>query len=48
MTLSALFLMGSCAILALGIFNSFLAQTPPMRVAVDTPMLAFARLQYLF
>ena len=48
MTLTALFLMGSCAILALGIFNSFLAQTLPMRVAVDTPMLAFARLQYLF
>jgi cytochrome c oxidase subunit I+III len=48
MTLTALFLMGSCAILLLGMFNSFLAQTLPMRVPVDTPMLAFARLQYLF
>lgn len=48
MSVSALFLMGSCAILLLGIFNSFLAQTLPMRVPVDTPMLAFARLQYLF
>jgi cytochrome c oxidase subunit I+III len=48
MSVSALFLMGSCAILLLGIFNSFLAQTLPMRVPVDTPILAFARLQYLF
>src|SRR5687768_17265093 len=48
MTVTALFLMGSVAILLLGLFNSFLAQALPMRVPVDTPILAFARLQYLF
>ena len=48
MPASALFLMGSVAILLLGLFNSFLAQTLPIRMPTDTPMLALARLHYLF
>jgi cytochrome c oxidase subunit 1/cytochrome c oxidase subunit I+III len=45
---SALFLMGSVAIFLLGTFNGFIAQTLPVRVAVDTPALALARLYYVF
>ena len=48
MTVSALFLMGSVAIFLLGMFHSFLAQALLVRVPVDTPILAFARLQYVF
>ena len=48
MRASALFLMGSIAVLLLGLFNSFLAQASPIRMATDTPLLALARLHYLF
>jgi len=48
MPVSHLFLMGSMAIILLGTFNGFLAQTLPVWLPTDTPALAFARLQYLF
>jgi heme/copper-type cytochrome/quinol oxidase subunit 1 len=48
MTISALFLMGSIAIFLLGTFHGFLAQTLPVRLSGDTPVLAIARLHYLF
>ena len=48
MSVSALFLMGSMAIFLLGTFQGFLAQTLPMRMPIDAPLVAMARLQYLF
>jgi cytochrome bd-type quinol oxidase subunit 2 len=48
MTTSALFLMGSIAVFLLGMFTAFLAQTLPIRLPGDTPVVATARLQYLF
>ena len=45
---SALFLMGSVAIFLLGTFHSLLAQTLPVRVPSDPPIVAFAKLHYLF
>jgi hypothetical protein len=48
MTVSGLFWMGAIAILLLGTFNGFLAQTLPLRLPIDTRLLAWARLQYLF
>ena len=48
MTVSGLFGMGSIAILLLGTFNGLLAQTLPLRMPLDTRLLAWARLQYLF
>jgi cytochrome c oxidase subunit I+III len=48
MTTSALFLMGSIAVFLLGMFTAFLAQTLPIRLPGDTPIVAMARVQYLF
>jgi hypothetical protein len=48
MSVSALFLMGSMAIFLLGTFQGFLAQTLPIRMPMDAPLAAMARLQYLF
>jgi heme/copper-type cytochrome/quinol oxidase subunit 1 len=48
MTISGLFLMGSTAIFLLGGFNNLLTQTLAVRVPLDTPPVAQARLQYLF
>ena len=48
MTVSALFLMGSIAIFLLGTFSGFMSHTLALRLASDAPLLALARLQYLF
>ena len=48
MTVSALFLMGSIAVFLLGTFSGFMSHTLALRQASDAPLLALARLQYLF
>jgi hypothetical protein len=48
MPVTCLYTMGAMAVLLLGMFNGFVAQTLPMRLTADSPLLAAARLQYIF
>ena len=47
MSVTCLYTMGAMAVLLLGMFNGFVAQTLPMRWTADSPLLAAARLQYV-
>ena len=48
MTITALFIMGSVAILLIGAVNSFAAELFPIRRAPEKPLFALSQLHYLF
>jgi cytochrome c oxidase subunit I+III len=47
MPVTCLYTMGAMAVLLLGMFNGFVAQTLPVRLTADSPLLAAARLHYV-
>ena len=48
MPVTCLYTMGAMAVLLLGMFNGFVAHALPLRLTTPSPLLAAARLQYVF